>query len=217
MAGKLKTIINYFFLTIILLCLLSLSINFWVVISTADQVHKSTSDLKNPRRVGLVLGTSPKTMIGEPNPFFETRMNKVAELYQEGLITHILVSGDNQTRYYNEPNEMKKALIVRGIPAEDITMDLSGLRTLDSIVRCYKIFGQSSFILVTQSFHSPRAVFIANFYGFEVEAVTADDPDGIYIRVMVREWLARTFMIFDLYVWNKQPMYLGEPQNISTL
>ncbi len=41
---------------------------------------------------------------------------------------------------YNEPEKMKTALISAGIPAEDITQDFAGFRTLDSMIRAKEVF-----------------------------------------------------------------------------
>jgi SanA protein len=206
----LKRLIGFF----VLIILVTLVTNFWVVISTQKQWSYSIRDVPK-RRVALVLGTSRKTSEGNPNPFFDNRIKSAAELYKSGKITHIIVSGDNRSRYYNEPGDMKKSLISLGIPANAITMDHAGLRTLDSIIRCFKIYGQKEFVLVTQSFHCPRALFIANYYDLDVFAVAADEPVGEYPQLMIREWIARTLAVTDLYIWNKQPAELGDPKPIS--
>ena len=83
-------------------------------------------------------------------------------LYERGKIHHILVSGDNATASYNEPEAMRKSLVKAGIPEKDITLDYAGFRTLDSVVRASEVFGQGSgFTIVSQPFHVERALFIA--------------------------------------------------------
>ena len=100
--------------------------------------------------------------MGSPNPFFEKRIETAAELYRIGKIDHFILSGDNRSMYYNEPMAMLKALLKKGVPASAITLDYAGLRTLDSIVRCKQIFGQNKIIIITQPFHSYRALFISS-------------------------------------------------------
>ena len=83
-------------------------------------------------------------------------------LYERGKIHHILVSGDNSTAAYNEPEAMRKSLVKAGIPERDITLDYAGFRTLDSVVRASEVFGQGSgFTIISQPFHVERALFIA--------------------------------------------------------
>jgi len=92
-------------------------------------------------RVALVLGTSRYQQGGGINKYFEERIKRSAELYHKGKIKHILVSGDNSTKFYNEPAEMLDALKILSIKEEDVTMDFAGFRTLDSVVRSKEIFG----------------------------------------------------------------------------
>gem|GEM_PF-4345032 len=100
-------------------------------------------------------------------------MQTAAELYKQGKIVHFIVSGDNRTRYYNEPLEMQKALVKLGVPIAAITLDYAGLRTLDSIVRCKEIFGQDNITIITQPFHSYRALFISDYYDVNAVALVA--------------------------------------------
>lgn len=112
-------------------------------------------------RVGLLLGTSPKLRGGRPNLYFNYRITAAVELFQAGKISRILVSGDNRRMNYNEPVEMRKALIAHGIPDSVIVMDFAGIRTLDSVIRAKKVFGQDRFTIISQRFHNERALYIA--------------------------------------------------------
>ena len=103
--------------------------NIWVVRSTRDNVLSAYDKLPD-HRVALVLGTSNKTTAGQPNQFFEKRMDTAAQLYKIGKIDHFILSGDNRSKFYNEPVAMRKALISRGVPTSAITLDFAGLRTL---------------------------------------------------------------------------------------
>jgi len=189
--------------------------NLWVVTSTSNQVLTDFNLLPD-KGVALVLGTSHRMVDGSPNPFFHNRMATAAELYKEGKIARFIVSGDNRTKYYNEPAEMQKALIKLGVPIEAITLDYAGLRTLDSIVRCKEIFGQAKIIIITQPFHSYRALFISHFYNMNAVALVAREPaQEAAPRVYLREYLARTKAILDLYVLGTTPRHLGEKEPIG--
>jgi SanA protein len=177
--------------------------NLWIVRSTRSKVFSDLNKVPH-HRIALVLGTSHKTSKGDPNPFFEKRIETAAELYNKGKIDHLILSGDNRTIYYNEPMAMLKALLKRGVPASAITLDYAGLRTLDSIVRCKKVFGQNKFIIITQPFHSYRALFISNYHDINAIAMVAEEPDFDYsAKVRIREYLARTKAVLDLYVLQK--------------
>lgn len=189
--------------------------NVWVVASTQSKVLTDYKHLPDSG-VALVLGTSHRLTNGSPNPFFQNRIATAAALYKEGKIVHFILSGDNRTVYYNEPIEMQKALVKLGIPASAITLDYAGLRTLDSIVRSKEIFGQSNIIIITQPFHSYRALFISNYYDINALALVADEPaQKAAPKVFVREYFARTKAVLDLYVLRTEPRHLGEKEPIA--
>ncbi len=99
--------------------------------------NKTYSDvlLIPERRVGLVLGCPKQTSGGWSNPYFENRIAAAADLYRHGKIEYLVVSGDNHVRGYDEPTDMKNALLDKGVPADRIFPDYAGRRTLDSVVR----------------------------------------------------------------------------------
>ncbi|MCC6834559.1 MAG: YdcF family protein [Cytophagales bacterium] len=201
-------------MSIIVILIIGLT-NLWVVTSTQSRVLRDYRHLPDSG-VALVLGTSHKLTNGAPNPFFQNRMQTAAELYKQGKIVHFIVSGDNRTRYYNEPLEMQKALVKLGVPIAAITLDYAGLRTLDSIVRCKEIFGQDNITIITQPFHSYRALFISDYYDVNAVALVASEPNReTAARVYAREYLARAKAVLDLYLLGTTPRHLGEKEPIQ--
>ncbi len=209
----LKKILLFTVLIIVAFFFLS---NIWVVQSTKENVFYDSTALPN-HRVGLVLGTSHRLISGKPNPFFEKRIEMAASLYNSGKVDNFILSGDNRSIYYNEPIEMQKALIKLGVPATAITLDYAGLRTLDSIVRSKEIFGQNKLIIITQPFHSYRALFIGNYYGIDAVAMVADEP-GLEssLKVLIREYFARSKAVLDLYILNTSPRFLGQKEDLNS-
>src|SRR5688572_26426818 len=105
-----------FVLSLLVFFILLLSVcNIWIVKSTENRIYSDLSRLPD-HRVGLVLGTSHRSIGGGPNPFFQNRIETAAELFRLGKIDHFILSGDNSTMFYNEPMEMRKALILKGVP-----------------------------------------------------------------------------------------------------
>ena len=191
--------------------------NVWVVLATKDYIFKEKSDLAEGQ-VGLILGTSNKRLDGQPNPYFKYRMEAAAELYHTGKVRHLILSGDNRTKYYNEPQFMRTALLKLGVPDSVMTSDFAGLRTLDSIVRCKEIFGQDEFVIITQEFHCYRAVFIAQNYNLNATAFIAKSmPLHYSLKVLGRELFARTLAVIDLYILGKEPKFYGDKVDISLL
>lgn len=177
---------------------------------------KTTGKVFNPsdsipyNRTGLVLGTTPKLKDGRPNLYFDYRMDAAAALYQTGKIKYLIVSGDNHRNDYNEPEEMKKALLARGVPRKALYLDYAGLRTLDSVLRAKEIFGQDSLTVISQRFHNERAIFLADAYGIHAVGYNAKDVNlSTGFKTQLRELLARVKVFIDLFT-SKQPKYLGE-------
>jgi len=203
------------------LCLLLASIasvlaySEWIVSDARHYTFDKVSDVPY-NRVAVVLGTSKYLSGGGPNHYFKYRIKAAAELYNNAKVDYILVSGDNATLQYNEPRQMRRALIKAGIPASAIYMDFAGFRTLDSVVRAKEVFGQDRFTVVSQGFHNERAIFIARHFGIDAVGFNADDPSAYQgIRTRIREVFARVMGLVDLYVLDKGPKFLGEPVHIG--
>lgn len=166
-------------------------------------------------KVGLLLGTSPRLKNGKPNLYFKYRIEAAVLLYKNGKISRILVSGDNRRSNYNEPEEIRKALLKEGIPNHNIILDYAGLRTLDSVIRAKKIFGQDSLTIISQPFHNERAIYLARHYNIHAIGFNARDVKiTTGIRTQIREYLARVKVFLDLWT-NKAPRYLGKPITIQ--
>ena len=169
-----------------------------------------------PRDVGLVLGTSKETRRGKPNLHFNQRIVAAAALYRAGKIRHLLVSGDNHIASYDEPDDMRHALIAAGVPAGAITCDYAGFRTLDSVVRAKEIFGLTHCTIISEEFHCPRALWIAQRHGLDAIAFAAPDVGlkSWSLRAEVREQFARSWCAVDLCLLHRGPKFLGRKEPI---
>jgi len=211
---KLKIVGKIFFYLIGVTLVVIFSCNVMVIYTTSSSMYEEIEQLPE-NRVGLVLGTSDRLVSGDANLFFKQRIEVAAMLFKSGKIKHIIVSGDNRTKYYNEPLKMKNALVKAGVPEKSIVMDFAGLRTLDSMIRGKLVFGQHKLTVITQSFHSYRAMFIGKFYGMEVVSFkTKPLPEYVSLKVKLREIFARTVAVWDLYIIKRGPRHLGKKIDI---
>ncbi len=142
------------------------------------------------------------------SPVFRDRVDMAIQLYQAKKVSKILVSGDNSTVSHNEVNPVRLYLISKGVPDQDIFLDHAGFDTYSTMYRAHGIFEVSSALITSQSFHLPRAVFIARQLGIEAYGVNADVGHTL-LRNNVREMFADEKALFDL-VFNIKPKYLGE-------
>jgi len=209
-----RRIFRYIIILLIVILAIIAGIDYWVGDSTKTQIY---TDLKliPKNRVGLLLGTAKYKDKARQivNSYYQNRIDATVALYMAGKIDVIIVSGDNATVYYNEPQLMRDDLVARGVPPDRIYMDNAGLRTLDSILRCRDVFSITNVTVISQKFHNQRALFIANHKRVNAIAYNAEDGDT-FIDVFLREKLARVKMALDL-VLNKQAKYYGERIDIK--
>jgi Uncharacterized membrane protein len=183
--------------------------------SVSDKMYNNLAEIPY-NKVGLLLGTAPITPQGEHNYYFDYRIDAATELYKAGKVSYILVSGDNHSEDYDEAGWMKEALIKQGVPDSAIVLDYAGFRTFDSVVRAKEIFGHNNLTIISQQFHSERAVYLAEHFGISAIAYNAKDVNILRkkIKMSTREPLARVKLYLDL-ITNKQPKYLGDKIQID--
>lgn len=198
-----------------LLCLLPVAADQYVAGVATEHVYRELAEVP-PRRVAVVLGTAKFAPSGNVNLFYQRRLQAALDLYEEGKVERILVSGDNSRTGYDEPTFMMEDLVALGVPEEHIARDFAGFRTLDSVIRAHKVFGLDSFVAVSQEFHCLRAVYIARELGLDAVGYCAEDVGGAAgVQVRLREVAARVMAVLDVRVLDKQPKFLGDPIEIS--
>lgn len=182
------------------------------VSNCSKYVYHSPGDVPE-QRVGLLLGTGKYLSNGVTlNAYFTLRVNAAADLYHSGKIEKIIVSGDNGKKIYNEPHDMRDALIELGVKPEDIVCDYAGFRTLDSVVRAKEVFGVRELTVISQQFHCERAIYIGQRHDMKIIGYSAKDVGGKVLRrkQAVRESLSRALAWVDVHLLNRNPRYLGE-------
>lgn len=127
-----------------------------------------------------------------PTPMLKDRLEVAVALYQQGIAPKILLTGDNGSVSHNEIHVMLTYVKNAGVPKKDIFCDHAGFSTYDSMYRAESIFQAKSMVVVTQSYHLYRSLYIADSLGLTVTGVAADQErySGQFARDG-REVLAR--------------------------
>lgn len=164
--------------------------------------------------VVIVLGAKVKAD-GQPSDILRDRLLTAIDLYRAGSVEKILVSGDDGQVEYDEVNAMRLYLLGADVDPDDIFLDHAGFDTYDSMIRASKIFGVTKAIVVTQAYHLPRALYLADAFGIDAQGVAADRQTyrGM-LRYQVRELLADTKSVVDVIV-GAPPHFLGEAIDIT--
>jgi SanA protein len=193
----------------LLILLAAAIINLWITQSAKSRTFNDLNRIP-ANDVGLVLGTSARAQSGFVNLHFRNRVEAAAKLYHAGKVKHLLLSGDNHTKNYDEPTDMKDALLGLGVPRSAMTLDYAGFRTLDSILRAKTIFGLDRLTIITDDFHSQRALFISRSYGVDSVAFCSKPvPIKFSGSIRMREWFARVKAFLDIYALRTQPKFYG--------
>jgi len=173
---------------------------------------EKTSEISE-KKVAIVFGAAAR--FGKPSDIFADRLRVAERLYKQKKIQKILISGDNKTHDYNEPQAGKTFLIAHEIPKNDIILDYAGFRTYDTCMRAKKIFGVDEAYLVTQQFHLPRAIFLCEHFGIKSKGVSASLQNyrGM-MKNLLRETLAQQKAFYEVYLFSHPPKFLGKEEFI---
>lgn len=194
---------------LLLLCGILLITNYIVKKDSSGKLYSKVTNIPK-NKVGLLLGTSKYMAQGGINLYYAYRIDAAVTLFEQGKIDYILISGDNSHESYNEPNMFKKDLLLRGIPEDRIILDYAGFRTLDSVIRAKKVFGQNHITIISQQFHNERALYIAKHFNVDAIGFNARDVSTSYgLKTQLREYFARAKASLDV-LFNVEPKFLGE-------
>ncbi len=171
--------------------------NAFVVLSVNGDATADVADVP-PAEVAIVPGALVQPD-GKMSVMLGERVSRAAQLWHAGKVKRILVSGDHHTWAYDEPDTMRKQLVADGVPPRVIFEDHAGLDTWQTMVRARGIFHVQSAVVVTQGFHMPRALYLADSAGIDATGLTADRHDWGYQgeKSAAREVLARVKAVAD--------------------
>ena len=159
---------------------------------TVKDIYETVEEVPEAN-VALVLGAAayPSRL----SDILQDRMDTAIELYDSEKAQKLILTGAP-----NEVEGMKKYAMEKGVEENDIIEDPEGINTFASLKNANHI---SEMIIVTQSYHLPRALFIARHFGIDAVGVSSDKRTYLKIfEFKKREILAATKAMLDLFVLN---------------
>jgi len=147
----------------------------------------------------LVLGAA-QLLDGSPGPAIERRVRHAVACYRDGMALRLVMVGGCTATAVPEAETMASVARAAGVPAEAIHCELESTRTLENAARCREMMvaeGWRRALLVTDSFHMPRALY--TFRAFGLEVTPAPVPalrTAATLAAVVRETVARI-----CYLW----------------
>ena len=191
-----------------------IGINVYVCLSAGAYISEDMDELPDKVDAIIVPGAG-LTEDGKPGIILEDRLKSAVELYNKGISDRILMSGDHDD-YHNEVQAMKDYAVEAGVPGEDVFMDHAGYNTYDTMYRAKAVFQVNSCVIVTQSFHLYRSVYIARGLGMDAYGYPSSMKVNVinYPSLEAREFLARIKEFFALFV-KPLPTELDDPIPIT--
>ena len=166
----------------------------------------------------IVLGAGVKED-GSPCQMLEDRLKTAIAVYNKlDKKCKILLSGDHGQDNYNEVKTMKKYILDNlSISESDIFMDHAGFSTYDTMYRAKDIFEVNKAIVITNEYHLPRALYLAQKKNIEALGVASDlrEYSGIdYYKFRERFSQIKAFLMSN--ITKSKPKFLGEKIPISS-
>ncbi len=163
--------------------------SMFINVQTTEQIYEKSDEIPQ-KELGLVLGAA--VYGNKLSDILRDRVDTSIELYKKKKISLIIMSGSS-----HEAKTMKQYAIKNNIPEESILLDEEGFNTLASIENINPL--NRSVSIISQKYHLPRALFIANAKGLDAVGMTADKH--IYIKIIqfkTREIFANSKAILDI-------------------
>ncbi len=177
---------------------------------------EATSDIRDVphAQVAIVPGAAVRPD-GKMSTMLADRVRGALTLWRAGKVDKILVSGDHHAWAYDEPGTMRRSLVDHGVPPRDVFEDHAGFDTWDTMQRARMIFGVGDAVVVTQGFHMPRSLYLADAAGIRATGFTTDlHPYGVQgAKSDIREVLSRVKAVADATL--DTPAMDGPPIPIS--
>jgi SanA protein len=190
--------------------LATISANAWIRHLAKPFIHIDASEVAAP--VAIVPGASVHRD-GTPSPQLEDRLLAALALLRERRVERVLVSGARNGAY-DEAGPMRRWLIQRGVSASTVIDDHAGFRTLDTMERAAHAYGINQAVVCTQSYHLPRAVFLARRAGIDAVGLAVDgNAPNRSVENGLRESLAGLMAVVDSYLLGRQPRESGTPDS----
>lgn len=211
---KIGSIIKLIIYTGLIFIALGILINIFVIKISDKYILNQINDFQHSEAV-IILGAKVYRNNRISSIVYD-RTIKGIQLYKNGIVNKILVTGDHGRKHYDEVNTIKHWLKKHNIPDKDIFLDHAGFSTYDSMYRAKEIFEIKSAIVVTQKFHLNRVLYIAMRKGISVQGYPADMRNYLYMNsYKIREFFARIKDFIYINIIKKKPKFLGEKIPIS--
>lgn len=149
------------------------------------QIHSfGWTDYRRPADVAVVFGCRVYRS-GNLSPPLADRVRSAAQLYEQGLVRYLIMSGGPGMGDVHETDAMRHYAVELGVPPERILIDRKGLSTRATVDNTLPIIRQHQFrrvLAVSNYYHLPRIKLCFQRAGQQVFTVPSRHTFGLRMR-----------------------------------
>jgi len=157
----------------------------WAVLfPLAQMLWFGATDYRRPAEAAIVLGARVYAT-GRPSPLLWDRLRTGIELYADGLVPRLVMSGGDGADGFNEARVMAQVAIAAGVPPTAVLVDPAGNTTELTVSNSLALLAQAGVtpdapvIVVSQAYHLPRVQLAFSDAGVDVLTVPASEAQPI--------------------------------------
>lgn len=141
----------------------------------------------------IVLGAQVRPD-GSPSVQLGWRLDAAIEAWREKQVPIVVCGAQGSDEPMPEAEAMRKYMIEKGIPAEDIMIDPDSFNTNQNLTNAQKLLSShtsiGSILVVTSDYHVPRSLAIAEDLGFKASGLGSPCKPEYWLKNHTREALA---------------------------
>ena len=162
----------------------------------------SNKDSKTKSDAAIILGAS--TYNGEVSPVYKERINHGIELYNEGYVDKLIVTGGmGKGNDISDAESAKNYAVMCGIPENDIFIEDKSTITQENLENSKAIMDENNLktaIIVSDPLHMRRAMLLAKDAG--ITAYSSPTKTTKYVSLKTKiPFLAREVFFYIGYKW----------------
>ena len=174
----------------------------YIIINTISIYSFSLKDQKRKADVAIILGAS--TSNGTVSPVYQERLNHGIDLYREGYVDKLIVTGGiGEGNDQSDAYAAKQYAISQGIPATDILAEDTSTITQENLENSKTIMEQNKYstaIIVSDPLHMRRAMLLAK--DARISAYSSPTQTSKYVSLKTKvPFLAREVFFYIGYKW----------------
>lgn len=150
---------------------------FTIIFINTNLSYTKASEIKNSKNnVAVVLGAAVWSN-NKPSPSLASRVDKAAELYNQGIVQKIQLTGGNAPGELSEAEVSLNYILKKNVKRKDILIEKSTTSTIEQVRFIkYKLLSEKQMndvIIVSDIYHIHRVKEICKFYNLKAKVTSS--------------------------------------------